>query len=101
MPVLRTTKLPAKLPPPPELGERTFWDYFPRHAWRRIVFLLLALGAVLVLKHSGSWTFGGLLDGPPAPAPGAPPSAPVYHIKVTRPQGPEPAPRPPASMSQP
>jgi hypothetical protein len=76
---------PSKLPPPPELGEKTFWDYFPRRSIRRVVFLLLALGAVLVLKHSGKWSFGGLLDGPGSG--GAEPAAPVYHIKVTRPEG--------------
>jgi hypothetical protein len=76
---------PSKLPQPPELGEKTFWDYFPRRSIRRIVFLLFALGAVIVLKHSGKWRFGGLLDAPGNG--GAEPTAPVYHIKVTRPEG--------------
>jgi hypothetical protein len=100
MPLIR----PSKLPPPPELGEKTFWDYFPRRSARRIFFLLLALGAILVLKHSGSWTLGGLLGGPPEPTPGQS-SAPVYHIKVTPPSGNAPAapapPTPPASQSKP
>jgi hypothetical protein len=83
MPLIR----PTKLPPPPELGEKTFWDYFPRQSARRIFFLILALGAVLVLKHSGGWTFGGLLESPRAGAPGAERGAPIYHIKVTPPSG--------------
>ena len=78
MPLYRHTKLP----PPPELGEKTFWDYFPRRSARRILFLVIVLLAVIVLKHSGRWTFGGLLDGPRAPSE-AEPSGPVYHIKVT------------------
>ena len=61
MPLFRHTKLP----PPPELGEKTFWDYFPRQASRRVLFLLIALGAVLFLKNTGG-SFGGLFD--PAPA---------------------------------
>jgi hypothetical protein len=97
MPLIRTTKLPHNLPPPPELGEKTFWDYFPRHAARRVLFLLLALGAVLVLKHSGSWTFGGMFEGPRSGGSGAEGAAPVYRIKVTTPSGPRaPAAPPPA-----
>jgi hypothetical protein len=81
MPLIR----PSKLPPVPELGEKTFWDYFPRRALRRIVFLLIALGAVIFLKSSGRWSFGGLF-GPATPVP----AGPVYHIKVTRPEAPAP-----------
>jgi hypothetical protein len=77
----------TKLPPPPELGEKTFWDYFPRRSARRVLFLLIALFAVLVLKHSGRWTFGGLLDGPRR----GEPAGPVYRIKVNRPGDPQPA----------
>jgi hypothetical protein len=90
MPLYRHTKLPA----PPELGEKTFWDYFPRRSARRIMFLIIALGAVIVLKHSGGWTFGGLFGGARAPE-GASSSGPVYHLRVTRPedaQHPRPAP---------
>jgi hypothetical protein len=60
MPLLR----PSKLPPPPELGEKTFWDYFPRRSMRRVVFLLIALGLVIALQRSGGWSFGGLFGGP-------------------------------------
>lgn len=58
MPLIR----PSKLPPPPELGEKTFWDYFPKRSSRRILFLLIALGAVIFLKSSGGGTFGGLFE---------------------------------------
>jgi hypothetical protein len=79
MPLYRHTKLP----PAPELGEKTLWQYLPRNTGRRVIFLLLALGAVMYLKRSGSWSFGGLLDGPRVPA-GAD-TAPSYHIRVTSP----------------
>jgi hypothetical protein len=102
MPLIR----PNKLPSPPELGEKTFWDYFPRRSARRVFFMLLALAAVLFLKRSGSWRFGGLMESPrhaasgeaSGEAPGAEPAAPVYHIKVTPPPGAAPAaPAPPDS----
>jgi hypothetical protein len=93
MPLYRHTKLP----PPPELGEKSLWDYLPRQTTRRVLFLLIALGAVIVIKRSSGWSFGGLLDAPPAPARDGDLAAPVYHIKVTRP----PPPEGPASKSAP
>ena len=92
MPLYRHTKLP----PPPELGEKSFWDYLPRQSTRRVLFLLIALGAVIFIKRSSGWSFGGLLDGPRTPARDDL-STPVYHIKVTRP----PPPEGPASKSAP
>jgi hypothetical protein len=88
MPLYRHTKLP----PPPELGEKTVWQYLPRQTVRRVLFLLIALGAVVFLKRSSGWSLGGLLDAPPRPPSGAGPSAPVYHIRVTPPESP-PAPK--------
>jgi hypothetical protein len=82
MPLYRHTKLP----PPPELGEKTLWDYLPRHTGRRVLFLLIAFGAVLILKHAGGWTFGGLLDGGAAPR--KTDELPVYHLEVKRPDAP-------------
>jgi hypothetical protein len=87
-----------KAPPPPELGNKTLWQYLPRQSVRRVFFLLLALGAVLVLRATGGFSkFGSIFDaigsGPAqrraADAPGA--GAPVYHIKVTPPEGTPPA----------
>ena len=91
MPLYRHTKLP----PPPELGDKTIWQYLPRHTGRRVIFLLLALGAVMFLKRSGGWTFGGLLDGGGSRAgarPAGADTAPVYHIRVTRPGDAPPSP---------
>jgi hypothetical protein len=65
MPLLRHTKLP----PPPELGEKTFWDYFPKRSASRIFFMLLALAAVLYLRSSGGGSFGGLFGSPTSAPP--------------------------------
>ncbi len=92
MPLYRHTKLP----PPPELGDKTIWQYLPRRTGRRVIFLLLAFGAVMFLKRSGSWSFGGLLDGPrPATHPPGADTSPVYHIRVTSPGEAPPAPSQP------
>jgi hypothetical protein len=80
----------TQVPPPPEPGEKTFWDYFPKRAMRRVFFMLLALAAVIYLKTSGTGSFGGLFDDRAAhpPAQGA---GPVYHIQVKpTPNAPEP-----------
>jgi hypothetical protein len=83
----------TKIPPPPELGEKTFWDYFPKQSVRRVVFLLIALGLVLFLRggNIGS-SLGGLFDsiGGSHPRRGGqiPPgaeSAPVIHLKLPPP----------------
>jgi hypothetical protein len=84
MPLYRHTKLP----PPPELGEKTVWQYLPRQTVRRVLFLLIALGAVVFLKRSSGWSLGGLLDAPPSAPAGAGQGAPVYHLKVTPPENP-------------
>jgi hypothetical protein len=87
MPLYRHTKLP----PPPELADKPFWRYLPRGSTRRVFFLLIALGAVMVIKHAGGWTLGGLLDGPrstprsSSSSSQTAPEAPVYHLKITRP----------------
>jgi hypothetical protein len=76
MPLIR----PSKLPPPPELGEKTFWDYFPKKSMRRVFFMLLALAAVLFLRSSGGGSFGGLFE-PVRPKP-QPQSEPYYRLDV-------------------
>jgi len=90
MPLLRYTKLPSKLPPPPELGDKTLWQYIPRQSKRRVLFLLIALGVVIFLKESGVGSLGGASGGTwsglfGAPAPPPRPETGVYHLKVTRP----------------
>jgi hypothetical protein len=98
MPLYRHTKVP----PPPELGTKTLWQYLPRQSVRRVLLLLLTLGAVLFIRSTGGGAkVGGLLDfisgspGRSGPASPADPAAPVYHIKVTRPPSPPSAPSAP------
>jgi hypothetical protein len=91
MPLIR----PSKLPAPPELGEKTFWDYFPKRSMRRVFFMLLALGAVLFLRSSGGGSFGGLFE-PVRPATKPQPAPdPYYRIDV------KPTPNAAPSKSQP
>ena len=90
MPLHRDTQLP----PPPEPGEKTFWDYFPRRTWRRVLFLLIALGIVIYLKSSGGGSFGGLFDGGKS-RPADQGAGPVYHLEV------KPAPNAPQNKSKP
>jgi hypothetical protein len=78
----------TQLPPPPEPGEKTFWDYFPKRSMRRVLFMLLALAAIVYLKMSGTGSFGGLFDDRSAHAP-AQGGAPVYHIEVKPPPNPQ------------
>jgi hypothetical protein len=86
MPLYRYSK-----PPPPELGDKSLWQYLPRQSTRRVLFLLLALGAVIFLKRSGGWSLGGLLDASPVGDPAAA-GAPTYHLRVTQPPAPKSAP---------
>jgi hypothetical protein len=61
--------------PPPE---RSFWELLPRRNFRRVLFLLLVLVAVVALKRSGAGSFRSLLDSvapPPPPRPAAQGSA--------------------------
>ena len=52
--------------PPPE---RSFWALVPWRNFRRVLFLILALGAVLAVKRSGGGFFGAVIEsvGPPPP----------------------------------
>jgi hypothetical protein len=80
MPLYRHTQLP----PPPEPGEKKFWDYFPKRSMSRVFFMLLALAAVLFLRSSGGGSFGGLFDGGGSTRP-VKSSDPVYHLEVKPP----------------
>jgi hypothetical protein len=87
---------PSKLPPVPELGSKTFWDYLSRRSMRRVFFMLLALAAVIYLKCSKPGSFGGLFDTPGAAGNRGDDSGPVYHLKVEPPRGAPPPQKAPA-----
>ena len=67
-------------PSPPR--ERSFWELLPRRNLRRALFLVLALGGVLVIKLTGGPSFRKMFEdvAPPGPAGG------FQHIEV-RPPG--------------
>jgi hypothetical protein len=48
--------------PPPR--ERTFWEVLPRRNFRRVLFLVAVLLAVLFLKHTGGGNLSNILFGP-------------------------------------
>jgi len=70
--------LPNPLEPPPE---RSYWALLPRRNLRRALFLILALGGVLVIKRTGGLSFRKMFEDV-APAPD---SAGFQHLEVRRP----------------
>ena len=64
--------LPPRRPdaPPPERG---FWELLPRRNFRRALFLIAALLAVLALKRAGGGSFRKLIESvaPPSASRGA------------------------------
>jgi hypothetical protein len=69
-------------------GERSYLALIPRRNFRRALFLVLALLAVVALKKSGGGFFGNVLNSvaPPATAPARPPEAPTtVHIQLKAP----------------
>jgi hypothetical protein len=84
----------TQMPPPPEPGEKSFWDYFPKRTLRRVFFMLLALGVIIYLKTSGTGSFGGLFE-PVGKRQPAQVDEPVYHIEV------KPPPHAPETKSKP
>jgi hypothetical protein len=66
--------------------ERSFWELLPRRNLRRALFLILALGGVLFIKHTGGLSFGRIFDGvAPAESAGG-----FQHLEVRRPAAPRP-----------
>jgi len=66
--------------PPPE---RSFWDLLPKRNFRRVVFLILVLVAVVALKRSSGRSLNGLLDAiAPPPKAAAPAPATFQRLQV-------------------
>ena len=61
----------------PEEDRRSLVQRLPRRNLRRVLFLVIALLAVLAIKHSGGLRLGSLFDSV-APAP----PAPAYRLHV-------------------
>ena len=64
-------------------AEKSFWALLPRRNFRRVVFLLAALVAIIAIKRMGGFSLVRLFDGvapPPAAARDAEPQ--FQHLEV-------------------
>jgi hypothetical protein len=64
-------------------AEKSFWALLPRRNFRRVLFLLAALVAIVAMKRMGGFSLAKLFDGvapPPATARDAEP--PFRHLEV-------------------
>ena len=62
-------------------AEKSFWALLPRRNFRRVVFLLAALVAIIAIKRMGGFSLAKLFDGvAPAPARQAEPQ--FQHLEV-------------------
>ncbi len=67
--------------PPP--AEKSFWAMLPRRNFRRALFLLGALVAIIVIKRMGGFSLAKLFDGvAPAPRPAQKQDQPFRHLEV-------------------
>jgi hypothetical protein len=67
-------------------ADKSFWALLPRRNFRRAVFLLAALVAIIFIKRMGGFSLAKLFDGvaPPSAARDAEP--PFQHLEVKKPR---------------
>jgi hypothetical protein len=68
-------------------AERTFWSLVPGRNFRRALFLIAALVAILVVKKVAGLSFARMFDSvapPPAPAPAEKAQPSFQHLEVKR-----------------
>jgi hypothetical protein len=83
--------MPTRRPATPRL-DKSYWELLPRRNFRRVLFLVAVLLAVIALKRAGCGAFRNLFDGV-AP----PPARPYQRLQVAPPPPrPSSAPRDPA-----
>ncbi|HEY2903082.1 MAG TPA: hypothetical protein VGL59_21045 [Polyangia bacterium] len=75
-------RLPLAKQPPSDDAPRSWTSLLPRRNFRRALFLVLILLAVLAIKRSGG--LGTMFDAV------APPAPPTYQLRVTPPTPPTP-----------
>jgi hypothetical protein len=64
-------------------AEKTFWEMLPRRNFRRALFLLAALIAIVAIKRMGGFSLAKLFnDVAPAPAPAPQSQPPFRHLEV-------------------
>ena len=70
---------PPRRPP----AEKSFWAMLPRRNFRRALFLLAALVAIIVIKRMGGFSLAKLFDGvAPAPQPAPKQDQPFRRLEV-------------------
>lgn len=67
-------------PPAPAPAERSFWELLPRRNFRRALFLLAALIAIIAIKRMGGFSFARMFDGIAPVSPQKQP--PFQHLEV-------------------
>jgi hypothetical protein len=71
---------PPPAPPPPE---RSFWELLPWRNFRRALFLIAALIAIIAIKRMGGFSFARMFDGiAPVSPPASQKQAPFQHLEV-------------------
>jgi hypothetical protein len=65
-------------------AEKSFWEMLPRRNFRRALFLLAALFAIVVIKRMGGFSLAKLFNdvAPPTPAPAPQSQTPFRHLEV-------------------
>ena len=72
-------RLPPRVPAP----EKSFWALLPRRNFRRVVFLIAALVAIIVIKRMGGFSLAKLFnDVAPPPASQKQPGRAFQHLEV-------------------
>ena len=70
-------------PEPP--ADKSFWELLPRRNFRRALFLVAALVAIIAIKRMGGFSFARLFDSvapAPAPAPATKTQPSFQHLEV-------------------
>jgi hypothetical protein len=70
---------PPREPPP----EKSYWALLPQRNFRRALFLIVALIAIIVIKRMGGFSFAKLFnDVAPAPSPQKQQARPFQRLEV-------------------
>jgi hypothetical protein len=68
-------------------AEKSFWALLPRRNFRRVLFLLGALIAIIAIKRMGGFSLAKLFDGVAPPPAATRDAAPAFqHLEVKKPR---------------
>ena len=68
-------------------AEQSFWALLPRRNFRRVLFLVAALIAIISIKRMGGFSLAKLFDGVAPPPTAARDAAPSFqHLEVKKPR---------------